>query len=120
MHVVRGLLLVKGRHAERLVCRDIFATRWSISIMSIVPEAATLIAHQVLRHNSGNASQESLVFLNNKKLVTASSKACDSFAKELRKDLQLSVCFFAADKDFTHFPNKITLFIQRSCDLFLR
>ena len=74
--------------------------------MSIVPEAATLIAHQVLRHNSGNASQESLVFLNNKKLVTASSKACDSFAKELRKDLQLSVCFFAADKDFTHFSNK--------------
>ena len=97
---VRSLLLVKWRHAEGLVHRDILAAGRSVSIMCVISETA-LVQIAKMRHDCIDASKETFILFNDEQLVAAASKAGNSFAQVLRQYLQRSICLLSADENLT-------------------
>eukprot|EP00353_Schmidingerella_taraikaensis_P016860 CAMPEP_0185608590 /NCGR_PEP_ID=MMETSP0436-20130131/7707_1 /TAXON_ID=626734 ORGANISM="Favella taraikaensis, Strain Fe Narragansett Bay" /NCGR_SAMPLE_ID=MMETSP0436 /ASSEMBLY_ACC=CAM_ASM_000390 /LENGTH=82 /DNA_ID=CAMNT_0028240815 /DNA_START=437 /DNA_END=682 /DNA_ORIENTATION=+ len=69
--------------------------------MSVVSETALVLVAQV-RHDSVDSAQETLIFLDNEKLIAATTEASDRLAEVLGEDLERSVRLFAANEDLAN------------------
>ena len=95
------LLLVERGHAEWLMHWDVLATGRSVPVMCVISETALVQIAQV-RHDSVDTTKESLVFLNDKELVTAATESSDGLTQVLWQDLQRPIRFLSADEDLAN------------------